>query len=196
MKAKHVDFLVTGLDFNGDYSIAKEMQRQGILHQVTFFHPNLYNADFVAKNATLFEGGIVLVGVLAVEHQPVPPALQEYLGYADAHGMRITEMTEQGWIAARQFVDALEAAGPDFTWATLVDTWNRQTRYSNGGLVPPIDWTTQHDDPSTSAASRSPLNARTSCAFTTATSSASTTTAGRSRGCASTGRSPTSGRHP
>ena len=61
MKAKGVDFLATSLDFNGDYAIAKEMQRQGILDKVTFFHPNLYNPDFVKKNAAIFEGGIVLV---------------------------------------------------------------------------------------------------------------------------------------
>ncbi len=82
MKAKGVDFLATSLDFNGDYAIAKEMARQNVLDKVTFFHPNLYNADFVKKNAALFEGGILLVGILAVEHKPAPPALQEYLDYA------------------------------------------------------------------------------------------------------------------
>jgi ABC-type branched-subunit amino acid transport system substrate-binding protein len=147
MKARHVDFLATALDFNGDYAIAQEMQRQGILDKVLFFHPNLYNPDFVAKNAQLLDGGIALVPVLAVEHQPVAPALQEYLDYAHANDMKVTEMTEEGWIAARQFVDALKAAGPDFTWKNLVGAWNRQKAYSNGGLVPPIDWTRQHGDP-------------------------------------------------
>ena len=120
MKDKGVDFLATSLDFNGDYAVANEMKRQGILDKVTFFHPNLYNRDFVKKNAAIFEGGIVLAGILAVEHRPPPPAMQEYLDYANAHGLKITELTEQGWIAARQFVDALKAAGPNFTWANLV----------------------------------------------------------------------------
>ena len=157
MKAKGVDFLATGLDFNGDYAIAKEMDRQGILNKVTFFHPNLYNADFVKKNAKLFEGGIVLVGILAAEHKPAPPALQEYLDYASTHGLKITEMTEQGWVAARQFVDALKAAGPNFTWANLINTWNQQKWYTNGGLVPPIDWTQDHNDPSVGVANASPF---------------------------------------
>lgn len=147
MKDKGVDFLATGLDFNGDFALAKEMQRQGIGDKVTFFHPNLYNPDFVKKNAAIFEGGIVLAGIEAVEHKPAPPALQEYLDAAKASNMQVTEMTEQGWIAARQFVDALKAAGPNFTWANLVNGWNQQTWYSNGGLVPPIDWTKEHNDP-------------------------------------------------
>jgi branched-chain amino acid transport system substrate-binding protein len=155
MKAKGVDFLATSLDFNGDYAIAKEMQRQGILDKVTFFHPNMYDRGFVKKNAALFENGIVLVGILAAEHKPAPPALQEYLEYASAHDLAITELTEQGWIAARQFVAALEAAGPDFTRANLVNAWNQQTWYSNDGLVPPIDWTKEHPEPNANVATHS-----------------------------------------
>jgi ABC-type branched-subunit amino acid transport system substrate-binding protein len=157
MKAKNVDFLATALDFNGDYALAQEMQRQGILDKVTFFHPNLYNPEFVAKNAKVLNGGIVLTPVLAVEHEPVPPALQEYLDYAAEHDMTVTEMTEEGWIAARQFVDALRAAGPDFTWENLVGAWNQQKAYTNGGMVPPIDWTRQHNDPTKSVANRAEL---------------------------------------
>ena len=88
MKAKGVDFLETSLDFNGDFALAKEMQRQNILDKVTFFHPNMYDAEFVKKNAALFEGGIVLVGIVAAEHKPPPPALQEYLDYVRTHTHR------------------------------------------------------------------------------------------------------------
>jgi ABC-type branched-subunit amino acid transport system substrate-binding protein len=148
MKSKGVDFLSTSLDFNGDLGLAKEMQKQGILDKVTFMHPNLYNPEFVAQNADLLEGGIVSIGMLATQHKPVPPALQEYLDYAKDHPkFVVTEMTEQGWLAARQFVEALKAAGPNFTWTNLINAWNQQTRFSNGGLVPPIDWTRQHNDP-------------------------------------------------
>ncbi|MFN8034818.1 MAG: ABC transporter substrate-binding protein [Acidimicrobiia bacterium] len=157
MKDKGVDFLMTSMDGNGDYAVAKEMQNQGILDKVTFFHPNLYDADFVRKNAAVLEGGIVLVAILAAEQKPAPPALKEYLAYAKKHNMKVTEMTLQGWMAARQMVDALKATGPNFTWANLVKTWNKQTYYTNGGLNAPIDWTYQHNDPSESVANRSPF---------------------------------------
>ena len=155
MKDKGVDFLFTSVDQNANYSIAKEMRLQGILGKVTVFYPDLYNRDFVQKNADLFEGAILDVPILAVEHAPPPPALQEYLDDAHAHGMKITQMTEQGWAAARQFVAALKAAGPNFTWANLISAWNQQTWFTNDGLVWPIDWTRQHADPSASVANRS-----------------------------------------
>ena len=147
MKAKHVDFLVTCMDFNGDESIAKEMALEGIQNQVTFYHANLYNKDFVQANAANLEGGIVLVEITAAEHKPSPPGVQEYLDYAAQHGLKVTEMTMQGWIAARQLVDALKATGPDFTWQNLIAAWNQQTVYTAGGWIPPVDWTIQHHDP-------------------------------------------------
>lgn len=148
MKEKKADFLVTAVDANGDYAIAKEMKKQGILDKITFLHPNLYNHEFVKKNAEVLNGGIVLVPILAAEHTPAPPVVQEYLDYAKAHDVVISEMTEQGWFAARQFVEALEATGPNFTWANLIDARNQQKWFANGGVEPPIDWSVQHNDPS------------------------------------------------
>jgi branched-chain amino acid transport system substrate-binding protein len=157
MKAKHVDFLVTCMDFNGDESIAKEMGLQGIKDQVTFYHANLYNKDFVQANAANLEGGILFVEIAAVEHQPAPPAVQEYLDYAAKHGVKVTEMTMQGWIAAREFVDALKAAGPHFTRQNLISAWNQQTSYTAGGWIPPVDWTRQHHDPADGVQYQSPF---------------------------------------
>ena len=59
MKQKGADFLVTCLDGNADEAVAKEMVRQGINDQVTFYHANLYNPDFVKANTKDLEGGIV-----------------------------------------------------------------------------------------------------------------------------------------
>jgi ABC-type branched-subunit amino acid transport system substrate-binding protein len=147
MKQKGADFLVTCVDFNADYAIAKEMALQGINDKVTFYHANMYNQDFVKANAKALEGGIVLAQITAIEQQPRIPAVQEYVDYVTAHKVKISEMTMQGWIAARQFVDALKAAGPDFTWANLINAWNQQKWYSAGGWLIPIDWTRQHTDP-------------------------------------------------
>ena len=148
MKDEHVDFLVTCTDFNGDYAIAQEMQRQGIRDDVTFLHPNMYNHDFVAKNGDAFEGDIVLDYLLAVEHKPLPQAVQEYLDYAAAHDLKVTEMTMHGWVAAHQFVDALKATGPNFTWTNLINAWNQENFYTAGGWSQPIDWTKNHQPPS------------------------------------------------
>ncbi len=147
MKAKGADFLVTCTDFNADYAIAKEMQREDINDQVTFYHANLYNQPFVEQNADAFKGGIVLAQITAIENQPQIPAVKAYFDYMTAHKLLISEMTMQGWISGTQFVDSLKAAGPDFTWANVINAWNTQKFYTAGGWVPPIDWTKQHADP-------------------------------------------------
>jgi ABC-type branched-subunit amino acid transport system substrate-binding protein len=155
MKAKGVDFLTTCVDFNGDVAIAKEMKKQGILDKVTFVHANIYNPDFVKANAQYLEGGILGLQIAGVEHKPAPAAVQEYLDYATKNNLKVTEMTMHGWIAARQFVDALKAAGPNFTWSNLVNGFNQTKWYTNGGWGPPIDWTIQHDDPAKNPAALS-----------------------------------------
>jgi branched-chain amino acid transport system substrate-binding protein len=147
MKDKGVDFLITCMDFNADYAVAKEMARQGIRNKVAFYHANMYNQEFVRKNAALLEGDIVLAQITAVEQKPTIPAIQEYLDYTSANNVKVSEMTMQGWIAARQLVDALKATGPNFTWANLISAWNQQTSYSAGGWIIPIDWTRQHTAP-------------------------------------------------
>jgi ABC-type branched-subunit amino acid transport system substrate-binding protein len=147
MKAKGADFLVTCTDFNADFAIAKEMALQGIRDKVTFYHANLYNQQFVNANKDAFTNDIVLAQITAVEEQPTLPAQKEYLDYAQAHNVTVSELTMQGWIAAQQFVDALKAAGPNFTWANLIGAWNQQTFYTGGGWIQPIDWTRQHTNP-------------------------------------------------
>jgi branched-chain amino acid transport system substrate-binding protein len=155
MKAKGVDFLTTCMDYNGDFGVAKEMKKQGILDQVTFSHPNMYDHEFVKKNAANLEGGIVLAQFTAFEHRPLLPAQKEFFDYAEAHGVKVNELSAHGWIAAKQFVDALKATGPNFTWKNLIDTWNKQTFYSADGWIQPIDWTKQHRDPLNDESARS-----------------------------------------
>ena len=137
------------MDFNGDYALAKEMGLPGDPRQdVTFYHANLYNQEFVKANAAPLEGGIVLAEITAIEHQPAAARrCRSTSTTRQAHGLKVTEMTMQGWIAARQFVDALKATGPNFTWANLVSAWNQQKAYTAGGWIAPIDWTRQHHDP-------------------------------------------------
>ena len=83
--------------------------------------------------------------------------MQEYLDYAKANNVHIGELTMQGWIAAREFVDALKATGPHFTWANLVNAWNQQKWYTAGGWLIPVDWTKQHTDPAQGDQYRSDL---------------------------------------
>jgi hypothetical protein len=54
-----------------------------------------------------------------------------------------------GWISADTAYEALKAAGEDFDRAKVIATTNEEfTAYTAGGLVPPIDFSKQHEPPS------------------------------------------------
>ena len=61
-------------------------------------------------------------------------------------GAKQTELAVYGWVAADQFVQGLKAAGPDFTRQKVIDALNTMKAYDASGLIPPIDWTVQHDN--------------------------------------------------
>jgi hypothetical protein len=41
----------------------------------------------------------------------------------------------------------LVAAGPEFSRESVIAATNELTEYTAGGLIPPIDWTRQHEPP-------------------------------------------------
>jgi ABC-type branched-subunit amino acid transport system substrate-binding protein len=153
MRSAGVDFITTCMDLNGVFTLANEMALQGL--DATFHHPNMYNREFVAQNAALFDGDYVIPGFTAIEHEPRIPAVQEFV---DAAGDDWVELTVQGWIAAKQFVDALKATGPEFTREALIETWNNQPEpYTADGWLAPIDWRIQHADPKANPDKAAPL---------------------------------------
>jgi len=145
LKQKNVDFVVTVMDFNGVFALINEVDRQGLRDKLTFYHQNLFDSDFLAKNGKLLEGDYVIPRYLAIDHQPPTAAQKAFLDWMKSHKVNINEASTEGWIAAMQFVDALEAAGPHFTRQNLIAAWNRQTGYDAKGWLVPIDWTKEHD---------------------------------------------------
>ena len=109
--------------------------------------PNGYDPDFIAKNATLMEGGIVTLQFVALQVTPQIQEVQNLYKYAAEIGAQVHELTAYGWILASEFYTGLAGAGPDFSQAAVVDALDRQTAYSDNGFIPPIDWTKGHVDP-------------------------------------------------
>ena len=62
-------------------------------------------------------------------------------------GLTVTELSTEGWIAANMFVTGLKLAGPNFTQQKLIDALNKDTDFDAGGMIVPINWTYQHNDP-------------------------------------------------
>ena len=70
MKQAGVDMVVAAIDLNGMKTIAQELKRQG-MGDVTMYHPNTYDQDFVKEAGELFEGDYVSVGFRPFEADAV-----------------------------------------------------------------------------------------------------------------------------
>jgi hypothetical protein len=142
-----VDFVGTCLDLNGMKTIAEELQRQGLRDQITMWHPNTYDAGFVAEAGSLFDGDFVAPQFVPFEFTD-HPQIQLYNEWVGAHGGQTAEQTMVGWMNAMLFVEGLIATGPEFDRPSIVDTINTEfTAYTYNGLNFPLDWSRQHVAP-------------------------------------------------
>ena len=179
MKDKGVDFVLTCMDNSAALNLAKEMRKQDL--DAIQYLPNGYDAELIAANAEFFEGDIVGVPFAPFETRP-KPAGPGRVRQVDGQG-RATRRTSSRWPAGsrpRCSTRGCKAAGPNFTRQKVIDALNKMTDQTLGGLIPPRDWTKEHDithdtvvhgatSRSTTASSsrRSPSRASRSCACPT-----------------------------
>lgn len=146
MKEAGVDFVYGCLDLNGMKTVAQELERQG-MGDVHMFHPNTYDEAFVAEGGELFEGDYVGVTFRPFEADAGDSQLADFQKWMGETGSEITELAMIGWINADLAYRGLVAAGPQFDRASVIAATNTITDYTAGGLIPPIDWTRQHQAP-------------------------------------------------
>ncbi|CAB4365494.1 MAG: ABC transporter substrate-binding protein [Actinobacteria bacterium] len=143
MKAANVDFIATCMDLNAMKTLAQELHRQG-MDNVTLYHPNTYNQKFVTDADPLFEGDFVSVGFLPFEADTAGTTLGEFLTWMEKAGKTPSELAMVGWINASIAFEGLLAAGPEFDRTKVTDATNALTADTAGGLLKPINWSTDH----------------------------------------------------
>jgi ABC-type branched-subunit amino acid transport system substrate-binding protein len=145
MKEAGVDFITTCVDINGMKTLGDEVAAQQL--DATLYHPNTYNADFVAENAEIFEGDIVVPGgFLAFESGDDIPLRDAYLDNIPAD-VASEELAMTGWLNAHLAFTGLLSAGPEFDRATVVGALRATDDYSADGLSAPVDWSRQIEIP-------------------------------------------------
>jgi hypothetical protein len=155
MKQKGVQFITTCMDASETLVLAKEMKKQGL--DAVQHLPNGYDHQLMSDNAAEFEGSIVIPQFLALETAQPLPIQKDFEKWTKELGVTPVETTIVGWILAHEFVTGLKAAGPEFNQQKLIDALNSMTAYDAEGMIPPIDWTKGHIDPSTNPEVRGPL---------------------------------------
>jgi ABC-type branched-subunit amino acid transport system substrate-binding protein len=147
MKDAGVDIVTTCMDTNGVVTLATEMDKQGL--DAIQYLPNGYDHEFVKQYGDLFEGSIVRTdfAIWELPKQDQPKGLQDFLKWMDKAGKTPTENSAAAWVNAALFVDALEAAGPQFDRQKVIDAANAMTDFTADGMVSGVDWTKQHTGP-------------------------------------------------
>jgi ABC-type branched-subunit amino acid transport system substrate-binding protein len=139
-----VDYVVACIDFNGIINLRKEMLRQGM--EAAMLLPNAYEHETIAENQEFLNGLYVATLFAPFESKPKPPAVKLFQKWMKKTDGEITENAVVGWLNADLFVTGLKAAGPDFTRQKVIDAINEMTDYTANGFVPPVDWTTAHEN--------------------------------------------------
>jgi ABC-type branched-subunit amino acid transport system substrate-binding protein len=145
MKKKHVQIVFTSLDQAETLILGKEMQKQH-LDAVQWVN-NLYDPQFVKENAQYLEGDFVAPQFAALETTPLIPIEQEFVKWMGKNNKPVAELPGYGWIAALEFAHGLKLAGPKFSQQSVIDSLNQDTHFDADGMIVPIDWTKQHNDP-------------------------------------------------
>jgi ABC-type branched-subunit amino acid transport system substrate-binding protein len=153
MKAKGVQFVLTCVDLQESFTLAKEMKKQGM--NAVQELPNGYDQNFIAKNGALLEGSIVIPQFLAFEQTPQIQEIKNLFKWSDKIGVQVKELTAVGWQIASEFYTGLVGAGPEFSQAKVVNYLNTLTNYTDNGFLAPLDWTKGHIDPITHPEARS-----------------------------------------
>jgi ABC-type branched-subunit amino acid transport system substrate-binding protein len=143
MKDKGVDMVMTCMDTTATLNLAKEMRKQDL--KAIQYLPNGYDEKLVSANAEFFDGDYVGVSFAPFEFKPQPPGMVQFNKWMDKAGYTKNEVAMQGWISAFQLVAGLKAAGPDFSRQKVIDALNKMTDLTADGLIPPRDWTKEHD---------------------------------------------------
>jgi branched-chain amino acid transport system substrate-binding protein len=143
MKDKGVDFVLTCIDNTGALNLGKEMRKQNM--KAIQYLPNGYDADLVAANAEFFQGDIVGIPFVPFQFKPKPKGMTEFDQWMDKAGYAKNEISINGWISAAMLYEGLQGAGANFTRAKVVDALNKMTAQTIDGLIPPRDWTKEHE---------------------------------------------------
>ena len=141
MKEAGVDFISTCMDLNGMQTLGEELRRQEM--DVDMYHPNTYNAEFVAGNAEIFEGDVMVPQFVPFETPLDSPLRDAFFEYAGALDAADEELAMIGWLNAHLAFTGLLAAGPEFDRATVIGALRSLEDYDADGISVPIDWDRQ-----------------------------------------------------
>ncbi len=152
MKADHVDLMLSCMQGKDNLAFANSFVQHG-MNGVKEVWLNGYDRSQVAANPPLQNNQIYLL-----QHVPFEaaaafpgkyPGMELYLKTMQKYEPQwvYDDIAIQGWINAAQFVQGLRDVakeGKPLTQANLIAAINKETAFTAGGLMAPLNWTVAH----------------------------------------------------
>jgi len=145
IKDAGAEMMATCMDGDGSARISRALRQNGV--NIQQYWPIGYNPGLLEQFPNEMEGIYMQSAAVPFEIPGSSPGLQKYLEWMERTGGKIGETSLVGWVNADLLVRGIEAAGEDFTQASVVDAINRMTAYDADRIIPPINWTTAHGEP-------------------------------------------------
>jgi ABC-type branched-subunit amino acid transport system substrate-binding protein len=142
MKATGVQMVyIVGMAVGGVAELAQQMAQQGFVPKVFTTSGVAYDSSYVtlagsAANGTLTSEGSAMYLGQDAHAVPAVALFDKWFRRVNAHAP-IDTYALYGWTSAELFVQALRAAGPDPTRATLLAQLDKITDFSADGLMAP-----------------------------------------------------------
>lgn len=159
MASAHTDLLLTCMDGPENLKFAQAIHQDGLTIPVIWL--NGYDRKTISQNAAALANDVFFVQHVpfeAVNQFPGKyPGMQQYITEMNKYEPAWTydDISFQGWVNAAQFVAGLRAVGRDLTQQKLVAAINKETAFTAGGTMAPVNWAdhghTQANPPNCSA---------------------------------------------
>lgn len=136
--------------FQGAYQqavrLAEAMRQQNFQPAIFALQSNAYSPDYLTSGGAAVEGTQIAVPSVILEEAAQHPELQVYAQWLNQvrPGARPTGLGIYAWSAARLFIDAVKAVGPELTRAALLEQLSQVQDFTGNGLLPPQDIGTKH----------------------------------------------------
>ena len=148
LKAAGADFVISCMTIGGNLSLARASKEYGLDAKMLWL--TVPNQSVITKNASLLQGVFFGEGnVPSAANTKYPgtyPGLAAYNAAIKKYEPSVAgdNIALQGWESAALLVAGIEAAGKNFTQASVVQATNRLTQFTAGGLYTPMNWVYTH----------------------------------------------------
>jgi ABC-type branched-subunit amino acid transport system substrate-binding protein len=146
IKDNDVDFVAACMDIQGELNLKKALEAAGVTG-VKFYAPQGYDLETIEQLGDDLDDFTFPVRFIPFELAKTSAGMTTFVKAMKARGLVPTENLLVGWVGASLLAEGIQAAGKDFTQASVVDAINQITAWTADGMIAPVNWQHAHGPP-------------------------------------------------